>query len=365
MGAANTVAVFSEQREWWADEAVRIAEYPSRWQEVIHGESLGFRVAVLEELAESWGGKRAKRYALCGRGDRVGKNGEGGVSVRPFGCGEALCPRCSRRRGVRVLRALDFRFREQGHGALYHLVLTQRVYEEPLERTKVRMERQWKRAQRRLKGLGPVGMLCVIHCTWSRHGGFHYHLHVIAEFDKDVDLSCFAEGWGDQEVGQQAAFFKRVSNPMTAEQCGAPQDLIHGVDAVGSGIGYVVGEIVKGVGRFGTDGCPQGRLKEVVAAVTGLKRQRLYGDWRGCVGKCEQALKEARAVEEKEGKPKSEEPTVDWDYDSMTVDEAWSEAQQGEDFARDLMRGLIERYPGASFLCEQVRGFCMEALVER
>lgn len=365
MGSAVRATVFSPAREWWADEAIGIAECPSRWQQVIHGESLLFRVTVLEELAEAWGGKRSKRYALCGRGDRIGKAENGPVTVRPFGCGEPLCPRCSRRRGVRVLRALDFRFREQGHASLYHIVLTQRVHEEPLKRTKDRMERQWRKAQRRLKKLGPVGMLCVVHCTWSRHGGFHYHLHVVAEFTNEPDLEGFAEWWRTLQAGQIKGFVKRVSKPKTAEQCGTPQDLIHGVDAVGSGIGYIVGEIVKGVGRFGTGGCPRSRLPEVVETVTGLKRQRLYGEWRGAVGKCEARLKAERKEEESKGVAESKEPEVDWDYDSMTVDEAYFEAVQGERHARDLVRGLGERYPGSSFLCDQVRAFCMEALVIR
>lgn len=365
MRDSGAVAIRGHGREWWAEEAIGIAECPSRWQQVLHGESLGFRVAVLEELSEAWGGKRSKCFALCGRGDRIAKNESGGVAVQPYGCGEPLCPRCSRRRGIRVLRALDHRFREIGHASLYHLVLTQRVYQEPLSRTKTRMEEMWKRAQRRLKRLGPIGMLCVAHCTWSRHGGFHYHLHVIAEFEGEPDLGGFSEWWGTLAPGQQPGFAKRVATPRTARQCGLPQDLIHGVDAVGSGIGYIVGDVIKGVGRFGTDGCPRNRLAEVVETVTGLKRQRLYGDWRGAIGKCERHLKAERQAQDAQGVSDESKETAVSHYDGMLVDDAYFEATQGEPHARELVRGLFDRYPGSSFLSDSVRGFCLEALVER
>lgn len=230
--------------------------------------------------------------------------------------------------------------------------------------TRARMETKWRLAQRRLKALGPVGMLCVVHCTWSRSGGFHYHLHVVLECASEVDLSGFSEWWGGLENGQQAAFFKNVGKPRSSAQCGNPQDLINGVDAVGSGIGYVVGEIVKGIGRFGTDGCPRNRLAEVVATVCGLKRQRLYGAWRGAVGRCEKAMKEERK-ESATTAAASEGDTIDWDYDGMTVDEAYWESRNGIDHCRDLVRGLLGRYAGKSYLCDLVRAFCMEALVVR
>ena len=247
-------------------------------------------------------------------------------------------------------------------------MLTQRVKPEPLSLTRKRMERKWQIAQRRLKKLGPIGFLCVVHCTWSRHGGFHYHLHVIMEFAEKVDLSEVGEGWADLEEGQQPAWVKHVSDARTAEVCGKPEDLIHGVDAVGSGIGYVVGEIVKGIGRFGTDGCPRGRLAEVVSMVAGLKRQRLYGDWRGAVGKYEKGAKlERKAEAEKrvvEGKGKAT-TEIDWEYDTMTVDEAYWESRNGVGSIREMVRGLMQRYAGKSYLCDLVRAFCMEALVVR
>lgn len=321
----------------------------------------------MKDRLTSWGFERAERYALCGQGDRLGRGRDGvSVVVRPMGCGEGTCPRCSRRRGVRVLRALEHRFRTVGHGVLYHLVLTQRVLSEPLAASRDRMEAKWVKAQKWLRCLGALGSVAVVHCTWSRHGGFHYHMHVVAEVTKEVDFGSFSARWqAFRDVGTPI-FVKRVSEGRTAKECGEPVDLIHGVDAVGAGIGYVVGEVLKGVGRFAVDKCPTRHLAEVVEVVRGLKRLRLYGSWRTAVKEAAEAAKallEGQSPEEREKEMAAEAKAALTAVD--TVDKVREKSLGGDGVARALMRGLRESYDGSSLFCEGVRAFCLEALVVR
>lgn len=246
-------------------------------------------------------------------------------------------------------------------------MLTQRVKKEWLENSRERLEAKWKVAQRWLRRLGPTGFACVAHCNWSRHGGFHFHYHVVAEFPGSVDLEGFSEAWSKLEPGSIVAFYSRVSKGRTAAQCGEPQDLFGHDDAVGSGIGYVVGEIVKGVGAFGVKGCPTWRLSEVATALLGMKRVRLYMGWRSAVverDKAEKAEKEKAAEKEGTAEKAKDGQESDFDYSCCpTVDDAYTEARGGVVASRDLLKGLVERYPGPSYFAGRVRAFCLEGLV--
>lgn len=218
------------------------------------------------------------------------------------------------------------------------------------------MEEKWKKASRQLKLLGRLGMVAVIHCTWSRKRTFHYHIHVVVEFQAETDLGGFAEWWSTLEAGTIPAFVKCCSQGRTANECAERTNLYEESDAVGTGIGYVIGDILKGVGHFGVVGCPKKRLLEVVKEVGGLKRQRLYGMWRHCIKAAKAAHDEVVAKEKEQGK--IIESSSDCDTDCPTVDEAYHKAREGVASMRVLLKGLALSYSSPSYYCNMVRLLC-------
>jgi hypothetical protein len=243
-------------------------------------------------------------------------------------------------------------------------VLTQRTRQETLLQSRQRMEAKWKNAQRQIKRMGMIGMVAVVHCTWSRHKTFHYHMHIVAEFPDVIDEKLtdqFKLWWAGLEHGTIEPFVKNVARPRTAEQCGEPNTLYEPADAVGTGIGYIVGDVIKGVGNFGVLGCPSSRIQEVVDTIQNMKRQRLYGDWRGSVGVAEEERKE-KAKEDKIAGAGKDDGEPDWFDGCPTCDEAYTQGRAGVAQMRDLIRGLAEAYSGPTYFCKLVRTFCGRCL---
>src|SRR3989304_3410537 len=163
--------------------------HPSKWQWVIHGETALYRGWVVQWLMGQERYKMARRFALCGRGDRaLCREDAQAARVKPQGCGARFCPRCSRRFGRRFLARVASHWSSRPHGGLWHVVLTQQVLPyEDLEHSRERFGIAWKRAYAGLRKIGMRSGLATYHVKRSRGGGWHYHCHLIIEWKEGVD----------------------------------------------------------------------------------------------------------------------------------------------------------------------------------
>lgn len=309
---------------------------PSAWQEVLHGDTRVFRAAVADHLEREVSEKRATSYALCGCGDQVQRETDE-YRVRPLRCGHALCPRCSRYRGLKFVKRVTDHLRSYAHGSLHHVTLTQQGVEgESLGDARKRFERrfnEWfERARRVLK---VRGALRTTHITWSDAGWWHYHGHLVIECMKPAELAERGIGiaiadWGDicKRDGDQKkhADVSRVVCDEGAQLVGladgGSEFWVEEADAVTKAVQYVARDVCQGVGSWNlcSDGAPVAQLLSDVKAV---KFRRLYGPWRKAVPKEEL---EPAAELAADAKPAAGVERVD----VGTVDTVLDRARQGE-----------------------------------
>lgn len=326
----------------------------SNWQYVIHGDTGEYRASVVEAMAGEWKVERLRRYALCGRGDivrwRFAANEEGGGGdythwkVQPRGCGERLCPRCSRRAGARAMGIIAERFLEVGHADLYHVVVTQRIRPgEALERTHDRMEQKRRRMQRNLQRLGAVGGVTALHCVWSRQGGWHVHVHMIFEMEERITTEAvFRPFLDDADMTSEAYFMNRCAGPRTAESYKGDGKLFEDTqdDPAGEALGYIHGELLKGIELFKGVGFDGGRLLEYVAWIRGRQLVRRWGAWNKDSERLDAVRKQRLAAE-------SEADRAEFTGE-MGVDVLLLASVRGSDVGRAFLRFLLDRYPDGS-----------------
>lgn len=269
---------------------------PTAWQEVLHGDTSVFRCAVAEKLEAEGHEKRATSYALCGCGDSVQRE-SAGYRVKPLRCGHALCPRCSRHRGLKYVKRVLDHLRSKEHGSLHHVVLTQEVVEsETLHETRLRFERRfagwWERQRKLVKARGA---LWTTHITWSERGGWHYHKHGVVEVMRDAEAGVRAVGlgiaaWsdvrkmdGDQRVHEDVSrLVCDGGGPLTELAEGGSEFWVEEADAVTKAVQYVARDVCQGVGSWNL--CSDGaRIEELLTDVRAVKFRRLYGPWRKAV----------------------------------------------------------------------------------
>lgn len=167
----------------------------SAWQWCIHGDTTDFRRQVISWLVGKGRYVLAKRYALCGKGDLLCRHDvTGKARVRPMGCGARFCPRCSRRSGRKHLSRVASHLSSSPHGSIWHIVLTQpQVGWESIQNAKERFEKSWKAFYPTLRKAGLKAALATYHVKPSRRFGWHYHCHLVVEWDDAVDSESLYE----------------------------------------------------------------------------------------------------------------------------------------------------------------------------
>jgi len=276
-----------------ADATARV-QRPTPWQRVIHGDCTGFRQGMLEALAETESAEAAGRYAMCGMGDRMCASSDGReFGVRPQGCGSPVCPRCSRRKGLRMLKKVKARLASGGHESLYHMVLTQRVVAgEPLSETAKRFQDRVNVWMTRVRKDGRfVGGFGSIHIVWSRAGGWHYHMHLLLETSDDEAAASFSATWGTTLVPNEVdghapneAFVRHVADAGGCREIAGALESTEfwrePEDEVSKALAYVIRDALKGVDVAGVGRAGRERFREVVAFLKKRRCFRLYGAWR-------------------------------------------------------------------------------------
>lgn len=167
----------------WLKRAQAIVDHPSKYQVALFGEAHDVRVAVFAELVRRGLKPRAIRYGLCGCGDVVESGGAAGARILSRGCGDKLCPRCSRKRGGKYVRRILGHLAHEPHGDVWAVCLTQIVVPgEGLQLARERMDVKARAFLRSCKVAGSDAGMQVGHLVWSRaFDGWHYHVHLMLE----------------------------------------------------------------------------------------------------------------------------------------------------------------------------------------
>lgn len=276
----------------------------------------------------------------------------------PTGCGLAYCPRCSRRRGRHFVRNLEERFCSDGHGDLYHLVLTQqRRADEELGATAARFAAHWERVYRRLKVAGVVGALRTTHIVWKPGDSWHYHVHVLIDMGSVghaglLALQAVCDFWVGlitEECGFSALPFLRLV--ASAHGPYGPRELTQGEfwrddgDKKWNILRYVAMDVCQGVDRWVETGITMKAVLQLIPVLRSHKLRRLYGVWR------------RRFIPEKAPQDTSSTPgslPKIW-LDCGTVDGVITCALSGLPTARAWLHALLKGFGNGALVAKRLR----------
>lgn len=343
-----------------------LGERPSAWQRVLHGGACELRREVAQVIMSEKGPKAAYRYACCGLADQLVRRGEE-VFVSPRGCGHKLCPRCGRRRGGKYARRIIGWMAERPHGDLWAMCLTQKIDpREDLAAVRARMAPKQRAFMRWATGQGMTAGMTAVHCTWSpRVNGWHYHVHVLAEFaagsmTKDrmldkwqaIDPSARVDRAGHQCRLVQAA------GPAIAElkQDSGDADFWNEAPAeVAKAVQYPLRDLVQGITAWRLGGDAE-QLREcatqLVRQACGWKMFRAWGNWRKAVP-IEKAPEADAAADGGDSVPAPAAPSP-----MGTVGRLWRAARAGDSEARDAFRRLERSARNASDFAKRLVKYC-------
>lgn len=330
----------------------------TKWQWVIHGDTVVYRQRCVRWLMREKRYKTARRFALCGRGDvgMIASEGDG-VRIRPKGCGCRFCPRCSRRYGRRFLSRVAAHLSSKPHGPLHHIVLTQRVRgEESLEEARKRFELSWKLFYPKLRKAGMMSALATYHVTASSVKGWHYHCHVLVEFEDGVEEAdwypVLDAAWnaalGDPENFRKPLFNRGICNaggPMVGLAGDRQMEFwAESRDPVEVVLQYVLRDVLQGVegwiGKLATDV----QAEQFAGALACAKLHRLYGEWRKKAAGEDEADKEKVAADEAVAKESGTvmKSAIFW-HVVGNMDEVLHWAKTGKTECVDMVRRLLAR----------------------
>lgn len=295
--------------------AVAIAANPAPWQRCLHGNETLLRECVTGAILKHGTERAAFRYAACGLGDVVVRDGSG-CHVAPKGCGHRLCPRCGRKKGRALIKRIFAWLAAGPHGDIFTMCLTQRVDPaESLPEARARMVAKEKRYLDSLKSDGMISGASCAHMVWSPGaGGWHYHVHLLLELPEGQ--------WTCDDLRELYRTVAGCEEVQTDEQCSrlvcaaGPADpaLVDGgcdpdfwserSDGLAAAVQYPVRDIAQGITakRLGFD---RGRVGECVEVLLtkakGWKLRRTFGQWRKPVPKA--VLEEVAADEPAKKEP--------------------------------------------------------------
>lgn len=334
-----------------------ICRRPTAWQFVIHGHASHYRAEVLRIMQPAWSNDRMERFARCGQGDTcytthrsIDKGQQ--FNVIPQVCGERLCPRCSRRSGVRMLKSLDHRMQHHGHNWLYHIVVTQRVIpDEPLATTFARIDAKTTKVLQRARADGIDGGCRVTHVKWSRHHGWHVHTHCIVESTHPFDETQTRNAWAAfDDTNEEAFYCAQISKPKTAVDLTEfdPNLFDNRPDAAGAALGYVLGELTQGVNAFPELDFPDAAIEEFAQWVCGKQMVRRFGTWRETAA--QKTEREAAEREERKATPPPAESVS-----LGLVDDVFHAARRGVRDAQAFTKFLADRYASGTTVGKRLR----------
>lgn len=343
-----------------------LAERPSAWQRVIHGGACELRREVIRVVLAEKGPKAAYRYACCGLADQLTRRGDEAF-VSPRGCGHKLCPRCGRRRGGKYARRIIGWFARVAHGDVWSVCLTQPIDpREDLAAVRARMAPKQRAFMRWATGQGMTAGMTAVHCTWSpRSNGWHYHVHVLAEFaagsmSKDRLLDKWAAIDARHRVdreGQQARLVQAAGPPIAGLEgdSGDADFWNESPSEIAKAVQYPLRDLVQGITAWRLGGDAE-QLREcatqLVRQAAGWKMFRAWGRWRKSAPEVEGATDEQTGeAADVAACPAKPEPMG-------TVGRLWREARAGNSAAREAFRLLERSARNSSDFAQRLVKYC-------
>lgn len=345
----------------WAGDVVAT---PTVWQRVIHGASDQLRKRYVAWALERGDDKRAKAYAMCGMGDEVVEKPGLRYRVAPKRCGNRFCPRCSRYHGLRFVKHVSEHLAMGAHGCIHHLVLTQVVKpRETLIACRERFEKKWTRFWVWASRGGLLAGIRTTHITWSRHGGWHLHAHVMIEFEQWlVDTEERVEGllqrWQEKVTAEGNGKAAEMFGRKVCEAGERFQDSdeeqgefwVESEDAVAKVVQYCVRDVCQGVESWNLAEAGQ-RIEELFSGVACAKLHRLLGAWRETA---KQRFDKEPPKEEVKDDGKSAVDIVGGEISVGTVDTVYYRALEGDRVAVEMLRCLLNGLRNASLVAERL-----------
>lgn len=333
---------------------------------MLHGGACTLRGEVIRVILAEKGPKAAYRYACCGLADQLVRSGSD-VHVSPRGCGHKLCPRCGRRRGGKYARRIIQWLARVDHGDMWSMCLTQRIdASEDLAAVRARMAPKQRAFMRWATGQGMSAGMTAVHCTWSpRSNGWHYHVHVLAEFaagtmSKDrlldkwqaIDPNARVDREGDQARLVCAAGAKIAE----LEQDSGDADFWHESPAeLAKAVQYPLRDLVQGITAWRLGGDAE-QLREcatqLVRQAAGWKMFRAWGRWRKAAPELEAQADAKEGTEEAAAaSPAKPEPLG-------MVGRMWRAARMGDASAKEAFRALERSARNASDFSQRLVKYC-------
>lgn len=241
------------------------------------------------------------------------------------------------------------------------MVLTQPMWEtETVREAAGRMQRKWAKWWKYLERRGGMGAFVVAHCTFSRRGGWHFHLHVLLEMGQRTAWRDHFPAWMkliDEEVvnGRNPHPFVRClsdAGPALAGVADGQDDFFEEprgeVERV---VQYVVRDAGQGSERWGLERCDAARLAEFVTQANGLKWYRVLGRWRAPV---EERVEDREAAE----KCRAVREEIGWSR-LGTVDEVLEKARLQQRLALEALSLLREKLGQRGGVAGRVVEWCL------
>jgi hypothetical protein len=247
------------------------------------------------------------------------------------------------------------------------MCLTQRIDpREDLAAVRARMAPKQRAFMRWATGQGMTAGMTAVHCTWSpRSNGWHYHVHVLAEFaagvmNKDrildkwqaIDPDARVDRDGDQARLVCAAGAKIVE----LEADSGDADFWHESPAqLAKAVQYPLRDLVQGITAWRLGGDAD-QLREcatqLVRQAAGWKMFRAWGRWRKSAPDVEVKADETEGTEtEAAASPAKPEPLG-------TVGRMWRAARMGDTTAKEAFRALERSARNASDFSQRLVKYC-------
>jgi len=340
----------------------------STWQWVIHGDTGPYREVVCEELCRTGLFRVAKRFATCGLSDKAEVRLDGSEArVRCRFCGHRACPRCSRNGGLRMLERVTGVLGKRPHGAIMHLVLTQKAdAAETLAEAKTRFQKKWKRLEWFRRDPDFIGGLASFHLKLANQDAWHYHVHFMVESTSSDKCLALGErminAWRSyvtDETGSAESMFVKVL-------CDAGETFVFGdsgqgelfsepTDPIIKALSYGLRDVVQGIERWVSEGSSRERIVEFIVVLRGAKLHRLYGNWRIAAAAAEDEVVEPEEAD------KPEIGGREWVV-AGSMEEVLAEAKCGVELAVSLLRSLLRGRNGRSPVQGRLSALCRSFL---
>jgi hypothetical protein len=238
-------------------------------------------------------------------------------------------------------------------------VLTQpSIREEGIGAARGRFEKSWKAFYPLLRKCGLRAALATYHAKPSAKYGWHYHCHLVVEFDDVVDAESLYEKlnlkWttlvalNDSHRAYNDLFMRMVTDaggPLAGMKENTQLEFwSESQNAVETALHYVIRDVLQGIEGWVAALNADSEVFEFCDFMGAAKRHRTYGEWRKCVpadGTEERDASEDRAISEAVKEPQTKGKVGSEWSEMSTMDGALQQSKLGSSESANALRQLI------------------------